>query len=339
MHFVIDPATLAQRGIVGLPNGIAHCFIVSGLQLLLHAAPFRTFLHRLANQTPPITNASPLLEDFVHLFNKVWGDGWPNPPPPPNTFPQVRIHTRLYHSLVNGNLGVVNRQAGNANDFLRAFLDRLKGEIDGLVPAGQFDALFSSTIQFTAPHQGQNFFGINHLAMNESRWLMLSLLPWVDPSTRFIPIETMIVRGCLSQGHGFHQCNHQPHCTYDIDRNRITGRFTHLPHILSFSLIALPGTIQPDPSPVITFIDGEIVPAGDQRANGPSLPNRVQYDLIGYVVYVGNHYMCIVKHPETNAWFQIDDDHVTPIIGPDPSRPGIVNPGFLITIIMYARRP
>jgi len=340
LHFVIDKAHINDRGVAGTPNGVNLCFIVSGLQLLLHADPFRDFLYELSNRSPPITAVSPVLEDMVYMFNKVWGDGWPNPPS--GTYPKIRIHHRLYDSIVKkAKLQVRHGAEGDAAPFLDRLLIELKEEIDKLVPHRMED-LFMSQVVRTAPHVDASIMSYDHEPQHTIKKMTLEVF---SPSGDYVDIDRIILNGFLGPDRfvdDFTHCDHQTNplidskCDVPIDRTQLSGRWSKFPKILTFSIFEDPNAATPDPSIVLTFIDGKPVPSSDPRAKTPS-PNRVQYDLVGYSVYVHHHYISVVRHFGTGKWYKVNDSTVTEIDSPDP-RP-IMQKQYRIANIMYVKRP
>jgi len=335
LHFVMDSSKVKDRGIVGMPNGVNLCFIVSGLQLLLHANPFRDFLHDLSNRSPQITAVTPILEDLVHMFNKVWGDGWPDPPPPKGLYPKIRIHHRLYESIVKKTRFQVNHGAqGDASPFLERLLQVLKTELDIIAPGAMSD-LFVSQVVRTAPHISSTSVRLFHVPQQTIQQMILEITP--PDGVGYVNIETMITDGFLG-GHryveDFDQCNV---CGGEIVKEQITGRWTKFPRILTFSVFESPIGAIPDPAPLFTFLAGIPLSRDDPRVDDVSLPNRVQYELVGYSVYVVGHYIAIVKNFETGEWFKINDSSVLSIDNPDP-RPVMINPEYRIANIMYVRK-
>ena len=305
LHFVMDPETFRDRGIVGIPNTVNLCFISSPLQLLLHVPQLRTLIYNLANHELVIEGFSPVLGDLVYLFNKVWGDGWPNPAPA-GTYPLVHIQARLYASIVGQRtqFGVIHRQPGNSDVFTSRFLAYIRDELDRLVPGQGFRNFFTPTLE--APGRPV-----------ES--LIISLMPDMA-RTGYARLESLILNWFRDQ-----------------NRYRFTEPF---PTIITFEFV---GEINRsvDPPLVLTLINGRPIDRDDPRASADAvvLEPREQYNLIGYTVHTGNHYKAVVRHPDTGAWFQIDDDRVDPIPGHDPRQPIIMaHPAFVITNIMYSKQ-
>ena len=337
IHFVMNQAQLANRGIVGFRNGLALCFIVSGIQLLLHAAPFRDFLADLANREPAVTGVPRLTEDIVRLFNTVWGDGVPNPPPAAGEeFPVLNIGHRLYATLVAGGFGVQRRVAGVIGDFFPRFLNRIINEIDHFEPNGM-SALFTFTIHRTAPHQpGAPGAHVGEPEENLTDRILRITTGMGPPYT---PIETSIsmrLRGD-DAWETFLSCNV---CGHRVIQDQIVSQWIVLPRILTFSVDAQEGISVVDPATILTFVDGVVIPRDDPRAvAGTAVANRVQYDLIGYLVHDGGHYKAVVKHFETDQWYEINDDRILRISGSDPRQNNIMGNGYSIQLVMYTKRP
>jgi hypothetical protein len=328
MHFIMDASKRTERGVFGFVNGVNLCFIASTLQLLLHTAPFRDLLHTIANEPHP--QVSPLLEDFVYLFNKVWGDGWPLDLPQ-GKYPAIRIHDRLYATLIRADsrFGIRHGEMGQDQAFFRNLFGQLKREIDSFRP-NTINNLFASKVE--------QYLG-NHIR-RMADFVTFDIRP-LGADDQYRDLEVLLRerlgghRHSLQSGHA-----HCPVCREHAEiSSGLIGPWTTLPAVLVFETFNPTQGPTPRPPTVLSFFDGEVLDRDDPKIATETANNNpllVQYDLVGYNVGGHNHFFAIVKHPETNIWYEMNDSIVTPISDPDP-RTRLAN-GKKITLIVYAKR-
>ena len=96
LHFKLpsEVSELRRRGKISFANMDDKTFVISAVNLLLHATPLRTELARLATQATPVTHFSYTIYDLVDVFNHAWGDAW-------SLTSKIDISRTLFKSLVD----------------------------------------------------------------------------------------------------------------------------------------------------------------------------------------------------------------------------------------------
>ena len=96
LHFKLpsEISELRRRGKISFANMDDKTFVISAVNLLLHATPLRTELARLATQATPVTHFSYTIYDLVDVFNHAWGDAW-------SPTSKIDISRTLFKSLVD----------------------------------------------------------------------------------------------------------------------------------------------------------------------------------------------------------------------------------------------
>ena len=305
VSFQADPTVaFATRGIRGIRNVGNSCFISAALQLILHAAPLRQYLMTSALNIPRDLTTD-LFSDLVNVFNDQWGDAY-------RPHEEIDISTTLYRSLLSSVPSSVftRGQIGDSAEILSVILDRIGRINKGLVPNGPIHRIFNMKISrlvndlcpyYSVPtdrHHTDISMPLSSL-VSEIAPRLEDLVPHFGGKR--ITAETCIDLSLLLDVYVLHAqidsgiCKH---CHESADVSHPQFEPIALPQVLMISI-----TRREFMNPI-------------QVTSEMDIYGR-KYDLSGFVIYYGVHYIAYFKHPDTSVWYIADDSTVIKITG-DP---------------------